>query len=121
MRLLNHRVAGKVLHGAAIAASLAAMAGCSAAPEDEPPAASTVTPLPSQVGKGLPAAIDTAVKAHYGYGLSEATGRGQLQRVTAQDWKVCFQKPGPLSDSVIFGVVRTQEQCPDRWIDKLTD
>ncbi|PAZ09398.1 hypothetical protein CLM62_46720 [Streptomyces sp. SA15] len=71
------------------------------------------------MGKSLPDAIDGAVRARYGYALSEANGKGQLERVTPQQWKVCFQKPGPLSDSVIFGVVRAQETCPNRWIDKL--
>ncbi|CAM5743525.1 hypothetical protein SALBM311S_03146 [Streptomyces alboniger] len=83
------------------------------------PATSPTAPLPSQVGKNLPAALDAAVQARYGYGLSEANGGGQLERVSPQQWKVCFQKPGPLSDSVIFGVVRIQETCPGHWIDKL--
>jgi hypothetical protein len=79
-----------------------------------------MSPLPSQVGRSLPDALDATVRAHYGYGLSEANGKGQLKRVTPQQWKVCFQKPGPLSDSVIFGVVRARETCPSRWTDKLS-
>lgn len=124
MRQLNHTASRRAMSGAVLAACLAATAGCAGSGVAESaastaPAASPRAPLPSQVGKPLPVALDAAVQARYGYGLSEANGGGQLERVTPQQWKVCFQKPGPLSDSVIFGVVRTQETCPGHWIDKL--
>ncbi|MFF0163111.1 hypothetical protein ACFYRY_37100 [Streptomyces sp. NPDC005263] len=123
---MKHTARRRAVSGAVLAACLAATAACSGSGSGagEPavatsPAASPKAPLPSQVGKSLPAALEAAVQARFGYGLSEANGGGQLERVTPQQWKVCFQKAGPLSDSVIFGVVRTHETCPDRWIDKL--
>ncbi|WP_328670249.1 hypothetical protein [Streptomyces sp. NBC_00328] len=120
---MNHGAAWKAMSCVALIVGVASLAGCDGATEAGPtaavPAVSPTVPLPSQVGKSLYIAIGTAVTAHYGYGLSQANGKGQLEHVTPKDWKVCFQKAGPLGDSVIFGVVRTQEPCPDRWIDKL--
>ncbi|NEB82334.1 hypothetical protein G3I40_45070 [Streptomyces sp. SID14478] len=120
--------------GAALAAGVlicgAATAGCGGGQETQgsgpgreqarPAARSgSAAELPSQVGRGLLQAVDATVHAHLGYGVSEANGGGQLQRVDPADWQVCFQKTGPLPDSVIFGVVRTGAACPAHWTDKL--
>ncbi|MET8246090.1 hypothetical protein ABZV31_17695 [Streptomyces sp. NPDC005202] len=71
------------------------------------------------MGKRLPDAIGASVAAHYGYALSDATGRARtIDQAAPERWKVCFQKRGELPNSVILGVVRTEETCPARWIDE---
>lgn len=72
--------------------------------------------LPASIGKGLKYAVDAARTAGFSHLTThDASGRMRAQ-ILHNDWRVCFQTPGPallpVDTRVDFGVVKLAEPCP---------